>query len=235
MHPSIVMGVERFKHHYNRGSLREDHFERERFFDLRQEDTTLKERVAFPNKKAMLEKFDNSEFVGDKYPNMVRKFDLLQAHFPAPRFLFILRNPVFVARSWQVRADRQVDPWPAKNDFNAGLDYWLDSLHRVTKAWSGGILVTPVDYDLLTAGDTSDAGKHLDQLFHAIGATLSSTPLEGLLSTRQEPRVNRYSDEEAGALASLLQTSIWQDFMGKANSLGFHPPAWSADPCNRRS
>jgi hypothetical protein len=230
-HPSIVMGVERYKHHYAAGTLGSAHFEKERFFDLRPEDTGLPGRIVFPGREAMIEKFDRSQFVGDKYPIIIRRIDVLRKAFPGSTFLFVLRNPIHVARSWLVRANDKKDHWPEKNDFNAGIDYWLDSIRRAVKARQQDCNIIVMNYDLLTTGDEDAAAGHLGVVLERIAAPASPLPVARLLKTRGNSKVggdNAYTDEESSILAGILASKTWSEFMMAFSVDEFTPLNWPA-------
>jgi hypothetical protein len=232
-HPAIVLGVERFKFHYARRSLAPELFQRDRFFDLRAEDTSLPERIVLPQCKAMREKFDRCEFVGDKYPSIVQHIDLLCSRFHDPTFLYVLRNPVSVGKSWADRARDPADHWPAENDFSAGIRYWLDSIRRITKARMDGRKISVIDYDLLVSGDARGAELHLNGVFLDIGTHASSTPLSMLLDSRRVdgkgPEKLACGEDEHSDVRRAIHSEAWDQFLsGFATERFFRMPEWTA-------
>ncbi len=131
LHPDVVIGLERYKSII--GKMREvpaELFEEERFFDFRAGETDF-----MPGNKADADvfyarakaKFADAKFVGDKYPQFFRFYGGLFKHMPDARIVFIFRDPVSVAQSWQRRADDRTS-WPEKNDARKSMEFWNDAL-----------------------------------------------------------------------------------------------------------
>ena len=160
-HPSIVLGVERFKFHYSRQTLVPELFEKERFFDLRGSDTSLRLQVALPDSGRMQEKFDGARYVGDKYPNLIKQLGLVLSRFPGATILFVLRDPLSVGLSWGARARNPKDHWPATNDCIAGIRFWMDAVRAAAAARAAGARIIAMDYERRTpsAGDVASDGS----------------------------------------------------------------------------
>lgn len=229
-HPSIALGVERFKFHYAGKTLSPELFEKDRFFDLRSEDTTARERIVLPRVAEMLDKYDRCKFVGDKYPNIVRHFSWIDDRFGRPAFLFVLRHPIHVARSWRVRANNKKDHWPEKNDFSAGVDYWIDTLRRVSAARSAGMNLIPIDYDLLAQEGGGIVRGHLSRIFNELGLPASEDVCSRLLESRssggdaQRPAL---TVEESEIMRSILESDAWHGFKKDFVDEEFLQPAWA--------
>ena len=139
LHPEVVVGLERFKGLYGRRrEFTPELFQRERFFDYREGDTnflppTNAEAAAFYGRAN--EKFDTAKFIGDKYPQFFRHYDVLFKQFPDAHVIFIFRDPQFVAQSWQRRSEDSTR-WPAENDGRKAVGYWNDAL-AYTLAYKG--------------------------------------------------------------------------------------------------
>ncbi|HND14369.1 MAG TPA: hypothetical protein PLN78_05270, partial [Pseudomonadales bacterium] len=74
----IVMGMERFGHLESKGSfsLTPNHFEKERFFDVRDGDTFYGNFDEFHrHDKRIREKFDSCIYIGDKRPDLYECYD----------------------------------------------------------------------------------------------------------------------------------------------------------------
>lgn len=132
-HPGICLGIERFKFRY---LLENDYapevFERGRFFDFRPGDTNLDpaKRPAWqPVYDRIAEKWDKAQVVGDKVPDLLPILGPFMDRNPDFRFICILRNLKDVGLSWQARADRPRDSWPAGKGFEAACASW-DEQHR---------------------------------------------------------------------------------------------------------
>lgn len=131
-HPDIVVGVERFKTRLLQADDEEDLavlFTRERYFDYDPADTNVDYRRSYRNDMARAaRKFDDAVYVGDKVPNLYRRLDFIAAKFPDCRFIYMLRDPLHVAASWQVRALDESDGWPAENDYRQAVADWNESV-----------------------------------------------------------------------------------------------------------
>jgi len=173
LHPEIVVGLERYKGRYSQGfDLKPEMFSAEGFFDFQPADTNYQpaksaEASAFYERAR--QKFAEAKFVGEKYPQFYRFYGPLFNNFPEAKIIFIVRNAVSVAQSWQRRSE-DTSSWPAKNDARRSVSYWNDAL-AYTLAYSQikKNTFTFVDFDQLFAA--KEAG--LFELFNWIGARLT--------------------------------------------------------------
>ncbi|MCW5733904.1 MAG: sulfotransferase [Enhydrobacter sp.] len=131
LHPGIVIGLERYKGVVGHTrQITPAMLEAKSFFDFQPNQTNFAPAVNaeaakfYERAKA---KFDTAKFVGDKYPQFFRFYRAVFSNFPDAKFVFIVRDPLYVAQSWQRRADDATE-WPAKNDARRAIDYWNDSL-----------------------------------------------------------------------------------------------------------
>jgi hypothetical protein len=156
IHSAIALGIERYKYLYGR-NLELDHslFERPRFFDFRETDTNITPKTRFGEAYDRLErKFDRATFIGDKLPRLYQFYDQIAAAFPSARFIYLIRHPVPVASSWQVRANDGKDSWPNKNNYLEAINEWnranlLTSRYRKANAEK----IKVVEYEQLFSGD----------------------------------------------------------------------------------
>jgi len=127
-HEQLCLGVERFKFQYLiKNNYSSSLFEKERFFDFREEDTNLRPAVR-PHwqgtYETMAEKWDTARIIGDKVPDMTPILgDFIRAN-PTYKYIYILRNIKDVALSWQARAQRVSDSWPVGKDFARACESW---------------------------------------------------------------------------------------------------------------
>lgn len=127
-HDEICIGIERYKFQYLRlGNYDPDLFGFDRFFDFRAEDTNI-----IPAKRphwktvydAIATKWEKARIIGDKVPDMAPILgDFFDAN-PGYKYIYILRNLKDVGLSWQARADRPRDRWPAGRGFVAACESW---------------------------------------------------------------------------------------------------------------
>lgn len=153
-HPAICLGIERFKFQYLRqNNYSNSLFERDRFFDFREEDTNLDptKRPAWqPVYDRIAEKWDDARIIGDKVPDMLPILGTFIAENPGYRYICILRNLKDVGLSWQARADKPRDAWPAGKGFVAACESWLEQYQILSgmmrdKAMQQKVLL--LDYD----------------------------------------------------------------------------------------
>lgn len=157
-HEMICVGIERFKFQY----LREHNYaaellERDRFFDFRVEDTNLRP-LARPHWQTVYDeidrKWDQARVIGDKVPDMAPVLDDYMAQNPDFKCIYILRNLKDVGLSWQARANRKRDAWPAGKGFVEACRIWEDQTRIVHDIVAAGHLrarMLILDYDALYA------------------------------------------------------------------------------------
>jgi hypothetical protein len=138
-HYSVVIGVERYKylartmhHDHVRGLITPELFEPDRFFDFRPTDSNIGEENFVDHYQAARNRFDRgfAELAGDKIMPPSRPVLLdLDDQFPEPKFVFIYRDPMAVANSWEARSRRAADnpAWPAHNDHTRAHKVWTSA------------------------------------------------------------------------------------------------------------
>ena len=137
-HPDVVVGIERYKNRLlgaSEGADLADLFTKERYFSYEPEDTNIDFNRIYVNDMARAKrKFDTASYVGDKVPNLYRRLDFVNAQFPDCRVIYILRDPLAVAASWQARASADDDSWPRDNDYVKAVAEWNESLQMAIEA-----------------------------------------------------------------------------------------------------
>lgn len=126
-HEQVAIGIERYKGilaQGDRASLGPELFTPERFFDFRPADTNIRARSTY---KALARKYSRCSVVGDKVPFLYTCANRVHRAFPEARIVFITREPIAVAASWQRRADNPSDRWPAKNGYKAAIAAWNEA------------------------------------------------------------------------------------------------------------
>ncbi len=138
-HPQIVLGVERFKKLWGPriAELTPDLIgERDRFFDFDDGLTNLRpdvDRRWTEHYRRMEAKWDRARYVGDKMTT-ARPQRLWRNH-PEARFVFIVRDVLGVAGSWDARAHNPADrSWSADADALRAADQWNLQLARMRRA-----------------------------------------------------------------------------------------------------
>lgn len=129
--PHIVVGIER----YGRLLLRirdgnqNDLFTKDRFFSYEAGDADVDFNIAHKDlTENSKRKLENAAFVGDKVPRLYRRLRFINDAFANCVVVYIVRNPIQVAASWQRRAERENDRWPTRNGFQEATIEWNESL-----------------------------------------------------------------------------------------------------------
>ncbi len=86
-------------------------------------------------------------YVGDKKPILYRFWQELFQRFPDARLLFIYRDPLAVARSWERRARVPGGNWPRARDAGAAIDEWNRSCACIREAVAGRHRVGILSYE----------------------------------------------------------------------------------------
>ena len=137
-HPDIVVGIERYKTRLMTAGPSTDLtdlFSKERYFNLAPGDTNIDLERSYLNDTAKAKrKFDSAVYVGDKVPNLYKRLDFLDDAFPDCVVVYIVRDPVRVAASWQRRATRTEDSWPEENDYRQAVADWNESIRLARNA-----------------------------------------------------------------------------------------------------
>ena len=137
-HPDIVLGIERYKKRLMTAKspdVLDGLFAKERFFSVDPDDTNINLERSYLNDTAKAErKFDAAKYVGDKVPALYRRLDVIDQAFPDCIVIYIVRDPVDVAASWQRRAENADDSWPAENDYKQAVREWNESIRLARKA-----------------------------------------------------------------------------------------------------
>lgn len=187
-HPEIVVGLERYKRIFGRAhDVKPDMFTAERFFDFRDGDTdfapgTPRGVDAGGFYERARAKFATARFVGDKYPQFFRFYDKLFRAFPRARVVFIARDPLRVAQSWQRRSEDNTS-WPEKNDALRSVGYWNDALaYTLAYATIKKPAFTFVDFDQFYSGQDAS----LVELCSWIGASLAPNTRAQLLAAARD-------------------------------------------------
>ena len=157
-HSRICLGVERFKFQFLRANNYDaSMFDHDRFFDFRPEDTNLDpvSRPAWqPLYDTMKTKWDTAQVIGDKVPDMMPVLADFMAANPDFRYICLLRNLKDVALSWQARADRKRDSWPAGKGFAMACQSWAEQnllLHDLLRDKRLRRQILLLDYDTMYA------------------------------------------------------------------------------------
>ena len=110
-------------------------FSKDRYFTYLPGDTNVDFSKAHPEEtEAAKRKFDTAVYVGDKVPQLYRRLPHIESAFPNCVVIYIVRDPVNVAASWQRRAEANNDPWPQRNGYQQAVIEWNESVRFAMKA-----------------------------------------------------------------------------------------------------
>jgi hypothetical protein len=141
------MGNERFKHllktKEGRAAFTPRLFAPERFLDFREGDTNILPTLDPKHQRhyAVAEqRFRSGDVrcVGDKVRAFPPTVSTIIEHFPSPRFVFIYRDLLQVASSFEVRAANPQDIWPTSSDYQHALKRWQVAFASATAAMERG-------------------------------------------------------------------------------------------------
>ncbi|MEL6550918.1 MAG: sulfotransferase [Pseudomonadota bacterium] len=220
-HPEICVGIERFKFQYLRaGNYDAGLFTFDRFFDFKEEDTNIipAQRPHWKTVYDAIEaKWEGARIVGDKVPDLTPILGDFFAENPGFKYIYILRNLKDVALSWQARADRARDRWPASRGFAAACKSWDEqqtAIHEFCRQPEVQDRLLLLDYDRMFDPDV--------QTEQALLGFLDLQPSEEftrMLESHREFTVNRpkkrvpkkfvsaYKDVDMGTMRALRRLS----------------------------
>lgn len=137
-HPAIGLGRERFADHYfHEADFPQSLFEKERFCKIiRPSDSHHRELE--PYYGDLYCRFESCRYIGDKIPPIALDYSKLLRNFARPRIVFMLRNILDVADSFNLRvrkarASGRTDGWPWGRDSSEAIAEWNRSLKQTLK------------------------------------------------------------------------------------------------------
>ena len=147
--PEIVLGVERFGMRLmTEESIRPEHFEKTRFFQLEDGDTFYDDLDRFQSYYSIArERFSDADIVGDKIPFLYYKLAHIGRQFPGAKVVFIFRNIFDVAASYQRRAENSDDHyWRRNQGVECAVKDWHDAIEAFTHS-PFSLDIYPVSYE----------------------------------------------------------------------------------------
>ena len=182
-HGDILLGNERFYRVFERGELTPGHFAKARFLRFEPGDThdeppglDTGPHAHFAGAAAET-RYDAARMIGDKYPPIFRSYGMVAERFDDTHIVYILRNPVSVAESYQARADDRSDRWPF-DGLRAVLD-WNESVAATRAALGRGLRITVVTYEAVLRSAEAVAA-----LVARLGLSARfARPIDGLLNS----------------------------------------------------
>jgi hypothetical protein len=211
VHPRICIGIERYKAIAigRRGAeFGPELFTLERFSDIREDDTNIKRE-----NERLLRKFDGRhpiQVIGDKTPRLYVRLPFLRERFPGSSLVFILRDPMEVARSWQKRADDPKDHWPAEHGMDKALTEWVKSVEAMAAAlpiW--GEDATVIDYARFFNVPTPTAlSENASKLYQFLGLRMRPENLQRMAERFWREPAASTSAADDGAMAEKIREAL---------------------------
>lgn len=133
-HKSIGIGMERYKYYasqQNVHKINSNAFKAENFFNLQDEQTNLKWTQYYDDLRIKYQQ--GIDIVGDKYPHYYRFYDQINSNLNNVKWIFIVRNVVDVAKSYNVRSANPEDGWPSEANYKRAVVHWNESLAKTWK------------------------------------------------------------------------------------------------------
>ena len=130
-HPALLVGQERYFNLFKAQSITPQHFEMERFLDFKTGDSHERSRGFRAPSNNLKYKYSQAIYVGDKYPSLFRNFQYVFETFPEATHVYIIRNPLSVIQSYDVRYQNPKDMWKLGSE--DGMDAWNESVGKVAQ------------------------------------------------------------------------------------------------------
>jgi len=151
----ILLGIERFKKVGR--EISPAHFQREHFFSISESETDVFERVKDADRFQQRWDSGTLEYVGDKNPAFFRVLPRLADQFDGVKIIFMFRDLLPVASSFNVKAYNPRSRWPIEGDYRRAVLQWHESM-RCLKSFEeseGYVPVFPVEYEKFYSGTLS--------------------------------------------------------------------------------
>ncbi|KGM87298.1 Sulfotransferase family [Roseovarius mucosus DSM 17069] len=175
LNPAVMIGMERYFSRYKKGGLDSSFFDADRFLDVQENDTHAKGGFGIQDAKKLRERYERAQIIGDKYPLLYLQFDEILTAFPEARHVFIIRNPLSVAESYQERSENPADSF--NKDYRTAIEEWnkgLDAMLALPEAVRAKFCV--VEYESIFKSATE-----INRLFTFLGlSTPEAKALAGL-------------------------------------------------------
>lgn len=171
-HPSVSLGMERFRKLYAGNVLSESHFQFEHFFSFPEDETKIDENNGqyIHHYKKLRQKYRDSAVVGDEMPDLFRHYGYLAKTFSPVGFIYIVRSVDAVASSWNRRAANPNDNWPSDNDAATAVKRWNDANRLTLNAIGRGVPITVASYQsIFEDNDETVRDRARKALFSACG------------------------------------------------------------------
>ncbi|KIT15264.1 sulfotransferase family protein [Jannaschia aquimarina] len=156
-HRRVIIHTERFRPLFVKGELKRAHLEKESFLS---KEHRLPQMIP-TDRAGLLARYDDAIYVGDKFPLMFKDFDLMDREFPGVEILYMVRNPVSVANSYQARFEER-EQWKRNAFFS--VKEWSRSVRLGLERIEGGKRLSVVPYE-----DAFASAENVRTIFRHLG------------------------------------------------------------------
>lgn len=203
----VVIGLERYIGLCSKHALTEELFSIERFTTLYEGDTFYQD-LSIPYYKKVKVLLATADYVGDKIPMLFHYFDRLFTNIPTAKVIFMLRNIIDVASSYEARANDNNDTaWTANRRTAAAIKDWHQSL-LVLQKYSNDSRVFPIIYeDFFSTTNSIEALYQFLQLEpnHAV-----QTRYDAVLSKSSQLEKQRKRELTIDAVQQICETAPFE-------------------------
>lgn len=133
-HKSLAIGMERYKYYANQKNIKKinpELFKSDVFFELKDSQTNINWKYFYDE---LIDKYQSGvKYLGDKYPHYYRFYNQINKNVNNVKWIFIVRDVVSIAKSYNARAADPNDRWSPKADYRKAVDHWNESLVETWK------------------------------------------------------------------------------------------------------
>ncbi|GHG97618.1 sulfotransferase family protein [Pseudodonghicola xiamenensis] len=137
--PRMAIGLERYLKLSINKKMTPDLWERERFIDVRPEDTQVQpDHPSWDIANIIIDRVRNDyetlDYIGDKLPRSANSFEVFAETLPDIKIIYLLRNPFDVAASYNKRARNEKDKtWRPVTDYSVAVKHWNFDIRQAVK------------------------------------------------------------------------------------------------------
>lgn len=128
-HNSLAIGMERYKYYANSKNISQinhEAFKSQTFFNLQDNQTNINWKYFYDE---LIDKYQSGvKYLGDKYPHYYRFYPQINHNLGDVKWIFIIRDVVSIANSYNARAADPKDQWSKEANFKKAVEHWNESL-----------------------------------------------------------------------------------------------------------
>jgi Sulfotransferase family len=128
-HNSLAIGMERYKYYAsskNISRINQEAFKSDTFLNLQADQTNINWKYFYDE---LIDKYQSRvKYLGDKYPHYYRFYQQINQNLGNVKWIFIIRDVVSIANSYNARAADPNDQWSKEANFKRAVEHWNESL-----------------------------------------------------------------------------------------------------------